>query len=73
MIKLIAATVLAFGLATATQAMPVTPATPAQQTGGLYTQARIHHGVAIRTTTRHVRREVRRCARWSGGACLRYY
>jgi hypothetical protein len=31
-------------------------------------------GVCVaRTTKRHVRRQVRRCARWSGGACVRYY
>lgn len=67
MTKLIVAAVFALGLATAAQAMPVAPAQ--QQPGGMYTQVRVHHGVAIRQT----RRAVRRCARWSGGACVRYY
>jgi hypothetical protein len=67
MIRLIAVAAFALGLATAVQAMPVAPLH--QQPDGLYTQARVYHGVA----RRHVRRAVRRCALWRGGACVRYY
>jgi hypothetical protein len=48
------------------QAMPVAPL---QQPNDIYTQARVHHGVAVR----HTRRAVRRCARWSGGVCIGWY
>jgi hypothetical protein len=80
MIRLIA---VAFALAVATsaQAMPVAPL---HQSDGMITQVREAcgagrvriNGVCVaRTTKRHVRREVRRCARWHGGACAgwRYY
>jgi hypothetical protein len=31
-------------------------------------------GVCVaRTTIRHARRELRRCARWHGGVCARWY
>jgi hypothetical protein len=66
MIRLIAVAAFALGLATAVQAMPVAPL---QQSNDIYTQARVHHGVAVR----HTRRAVRRCARWSGGVCIGWY
>ena len=78
MIRLIAV-VFALTLATSVQAM--SPA-PLHQPDGMITQVREAcgagrvriNGVCVaRTTKRHVRREVRRCARWSGGACVRYY
>jgi hypothetical protein len=57
MIRLIAVAAFALGLATAVQAMPVAPpVAPLHQPNGMYTQARVHHGVA----RRHVRRSVRR-------------
>ena len=79
MIRLIA--FAAFALAVATSAQAMSPA-PLHQPDGMITQVREGCGVGrvringicvARTTTRHVRRAVRRCARWSGGACVRYY
>jgi putative N-acetylmannosamine-6-phosphate epimerase len=78
MIRLIAVA-FALTLATSVQAMPVAPL---HQPDGMITQVREAcgagrvriNGVCVaRTTKRHVRRETRRCARWSGGACVRYY
>jgi hypothetical protein len=70
MIRLIAVAAFALGLATAAHAMPVaSPVAPLHQPNGMYTQARVHHGVAVR----HTRRAVRRCARYSGGACVAWY
>jgi len=70
MIGLIAVAAFALGLATAVQAMPVaSPVSPLHQPNSMYTQARVHHGVAVRTT----RRAVRRCARYSGGVCVTWY
>jgi hypothetical protein len=69
----------AFAFAASAQAMPVTPL---HQTDGMITQVREAcgagrvriNGVCVaRTTKRHVRREVRRCARWHGGTCVRWY
>jgi hypothetical protein len=67
MIRLIAVAAFALGLATAVQAMPVaSPVTPLNQPNGMYTQARVHHGVA--------RRQVRRCAVWGAGhVCRKWY
>ena len=79
MIRLVAAA--AFALAIATSAHAVTLA-PLHQTNSMVTQVREAcgagrvriNGVCVaRTTERHVRREVRRCARWSGGNCIQYY
>jgi hypothetical protein len=78
MVRLIA---VAFALvvATSAQAMPVGPL---HQPDGMTTQVREAcgagrvriNGVCVaRTTKRHVRREVRRCARWHAGACVRWY
>jgi hypothetical protein len=69
MIKLIAVAAFALGLATAVQAMPVASPVAPLQPNNMYTQARVHHGVAIR----HTRRAVRRCARYSGGVCVTWY
>ena len=78
MIRLIA---VVFALAVATSAQAMSPA-PLHQPDGMITQireacgagrVRINGVCVARTTKRHVRREVRRCARWSGGACVRYY
>ena len=79
MIRLIA--VAAFALAVATSAQAMTPA-PVHQPDGMITQVREAcgagrvriNGVCVaRTTKRHVRRAVCRCARWNGGVCVRYY
>ncbi len=70
-----------FALAVATSAQAMSPA-PLHQSDGMITQireacgagrVRINGVCVARTTKRHVRREVRRCARWSGGACGRSY
>jgi hypothetical protein len=60
MIRLIAVTAFALAVATSAQAMPVAPL---HQPVGMYTQARVHHGVA--------RRQVRRCAVWGAGHVCR--
>ena len=71
--------IFALVVATSVQAMPVAPL---HQPNGMITQVREAcgagrvriNGVCVaRTTKRHVRREVRRCARWNGGVCVRYY
>jgi len=36
-------------------------------------RVRINGVCVARTTKRQVRREVRRCARWNAGVCVRYY
>lgn len=71
-----------FALAVATSAQAMSPA-PLHQEDGMVTQVREAcgagrvriNGVCVaRTTKRHVRREVRRCARWNpAGVCVRYY
>jgi hypothetical protein len=65
----------ALALATSVQAMPVTPL---HQQDGMITQVREAcgagrvriNGVCVARTTR---RQVRRCARWSGGTCVHWY
>ncbi len=79
MIRLIAVANFAFALATTAEAM--TPA-PIPQQAGLITQVayacgpgrtRVGGVCVARTTMRHARREVRRCALWHGGICARWY
>ena len=75
MVRLIAVAAIAFAAATSAQAM--SPA-PLHQADGMITQIREAcgagrvriNGVCVARTTK---RQVRRCARWSGGACVRYY
>jgi hypothetical protein len=55
----IGASLLLFGSARATP-MSAAPLSTAETSTGNVVQARVHHGVAIRTTRRHVRRGVRR-------------
>ena len=78
MIRLIA---IAFALTVATSAHAMSPA-PLHQPDGMITQVREGCGLGrvringicvARTTIRHTRRHARRCARWGGGACLRWY
>ena len=74
MIRLVA---VAFALAVATSAQAMSPA-PLQQPDEMVPQIRQAcgagrvriNGVCVARTTK---RQVRRCARWSGGACVRYY
>ena len=78
MIRLIA---FAFVLVVATSAQAMSPV-PLHQSDSIITQVRQAcgagrvriNGVCVaRTTTRHVRRQVRRCGRWHGGVCVRWY
>lgn len=79
MIRLVA--VVCFALSFASSAQSMTPA-PAPQPEGIITQAayacgpgrtRVNGVCVARTTIRHARRAIRRCARWHRGACVRYY
>ena len=78
MIRLIA--VAGFALALATSAQAMTPA-PIPQPDGMISQIAVGcgpgrtmvNGVCVaRTTIRQTRRDVRRCVRWQGGACVLY-
>jgi len=73
--------VAGFALAVATSAQAMAPA-PIHQPEGVITQVAYDCGVGrtrvggvcvARTTIRHVRRAVRRCALWHTGVCARYY
>ena len=74
MIRLIA---VAFALTLATSVQAMSPA-PLHQPDGMITQIRAAcgagrvriNGVCVARTTK---RQARRCARWSGGACVRWY
>jgi len=79
MIRLIAVAAFASAIATSAHAMP--PA-PLHQPDGMITQVRMAcgagrvrvHGVCVaRTTRRHVRRSVRRCAVWGAGHVCRHW
>jgi hypothetical protein len=79
MIRLIA--VAGFVLAAATSVQAMTTA-PVPQPDGMITQVaygcgpgrtRVRGVCVARTTIRHTRRAVRRCLRWHGGVCARYY
>jgi uncharacterized lipoprotein YbaY len=52
----IGASLLLFGSAEATPMAPAPLSTVEATTGSFVVQARVHHGVAVRTTRRHVRR-----------------
>jgi hypothetical protein len=78
MIKWIAT---ALALTFATSAYAMTPI-PVNQPAGMVTQVRLACGpgrtrvggvCVARTTIRHTRRTVRRCRRWHGGVCVRWY
>jgi hypothetical protein len=79
MIRLIA---VAFALTLATSVQATAPLAPLHGPDNMITQVREAcgsgrvriNGVCVaRTTMRHARREVRRCARWSGGNCVDWY
>jgi len=75
MMRLIAFAVFALAITSSAQAMPVAPV---HEPDGMITQAAAAcgagrtrvGGVCVARTTK---RQVRRCARWSGGVCMRYY
>jgi hypothetical protein len=78
MIRSIAVAVFALALTASSQAMP--PA-PIHQPDGLITQVafgcgpfrtRIGGVCVARTTIRQTRRQLRRCALWTGGVCGRW-
>ena len=75
MVRLISLAAFALAVATSAQAMTIAPV---YEPDGAITEVawacgpgmtRINGVCVARTTVRHARR----CARWSGGACLRYY
>jgi hypothetical protein len=77
MIRIIALAVFGLALASATQAMPVSPM---HQPDSAVTQARMGCGMGrvmvngvcqSRAGMRQERRAMRRCARYSGGVCVR--
>jgi hypothetical protein len=79
MIKTIMFALFGLALASATQAMPFSPT---HQPDGMITQARMGCGAGqvmvngvcqSRAGMRQERRATRRCARYSGGACVQYY
>ena len=79
MIKLIAFAAVALAVTTSVQAMPVAPV---HEPDAMITQVaygcgpfrtRVHGVCVAKTTVRQTRRHYRRCARWHGGACVRYY
>ena len=79
MIKTIVFALFGLALASAAQAMPLVPA---HQPDGMITQARMGCGAGqvmvngvcqSRAGMRQERRANRRCARYSGGACVQYY
>jgi len=79
MIKLIAFATVALAVTTSAQAAPVAPV---HEPDAMITQVaygcgpfrtRVHGVCVARTTVRQARRHYRRCARWSEGACVRYY
>jgi len=73
---------VAFALAFATSAQAATATLVHQPAGSMVThvayacgpgRTRVGGVCVARTTIRHTRRNIRRCARWHGGVCVRYY
>ena len=80
MIKTIVFALFGLALASAAQAMPIL--SPAQQPDSMITQARMGCGAGrvmvngvlpVQADMRQERRANRRCARYSGGACVAQY
>jgi hypothetical protein len=78
MLKLIAIAGFALTIATSAQGMTPVPLAPPDD---MVTQVAVGCGLGrtridgvcvARTTVRHARRAVRRCARWHGGVCALY-
>jgi len=75
MIRTLAVVVFGLALASAAQAMPLAPL---HQPHALVTQARMGCGPGMvvvygACVSRHGIRQARRCARWNGGVCARWY
>ena len=75
MIRTIAIAVFGLALASAAQAMPLTPLHQADAT---ITQARMGCGPGMvmvngACVARSTIRQARRCARWNGGVCAQWY
>ena len=75
MIRLIAFASLAFVVTTSVQAAPVAPINEPES---LITQVVAGCGVGMTRVngvcvSRHDKRQARRCARWNGSTCLKYY
>lgn len=59
----IGASLLLFAYEPTAQAMVAPPSAVDASAGNVVVQARVYHGVAVRTTRRHVRRTARRTVR----------
>ena len=71
MIRLIAFAAFAFAVTTSVQAMPVAPIhEPGRVAAGRGAGRTLVNGVCVARTTK---RQARRCARWNGSTCARYY
>jgi hypothetical protein len=75
MIRLIAAAAFALVVTTSAQAVPVAPI---QQPDNMMTQVLAACGVGMTRVngvcvSRHHKRQARRCARWNGTTCAKYY
>ena len=75
MIRLIAFAALAFVVTTSVQAAPVAPISEPES---LITQVVAGCGVGMTRVngvcvSRHAKRVARRCARWNGSTCAKYY
>jgi hypothetical protein len=75
MIRLIAFAALAFVVTTSVQAAPVAPINEPES---LITQVVAGCGVGMTRVngvcvSRHHKRQARRCARWNGSTCAKYY
>ena len=75
MIKLIAFAVFAVAVTTSVQA---TPLAPIQQPDSMITQVVAGCGLGMTRVngvcvSRHGKRQARRCARWNGSTCAKYY
>jgi hypothetical protein len=75
MIRLIAIAAFAIVVTTSVEATPVAPINEPE---GMFTQAAVGCGVGMTRVngvcvSRAAKRHARRCARWSGGACVHYY
>jgi hypothetical protein len=75
MMRLIALAAFVLAVTTSAQAMPVAPV---HEPDGMITQIAAACGAGMTRVggvcvARTTKRQVRRCARWSGAVCLRYY
>ena len=78
MIRLIAVACFVFAVATSAQAMMVAPIHQKNVVTKVIFgcgpgMTRINGVCVARSTIRQTRRQARRCARWNGGVCVRWY